>query len=60
MGDFDVRFPGGPPSLVACDRFVVRGDVTFGGGVVARGVVDIDAGAEPGRIADGTRLGDQR
>ena len=25
--DFDARFPAGPPSLAACDRLTVRGDV---------------------------------
>jgi UTP--glucose-1-phosphate uridylyltransferase len=61
LRDFDARFPAGPPSLLECERFVVRGDVTFGAGVVARGVVEIDA--EDGRtrrIAGGTVLGDQR
>jgi UTP--glucose-1-phosphate uridylyltransferase len=45
IAEFDARFPHGPPSLVACDRFVVRGDVTFGAGVVARGDVAIEASA---------------
>ena len=39
---FDARFPAGPPSLVGCRRFTVRGDVTFGSGVVARGNVELD------------------
>jgi UTP--glucose-1-phosphate uridylyltransferase len=56
LEDFDARFPHGPPSLVACDRFVVRGDVTFGAGVVARGAVEIDG---PARVPDGARLGDE-
>jgi UTP--glucose-1-phosphate uridylyltransferase len=42
---FDARFPHGPPSLVACDRLVVRGDVTFGAGVAVRGDVAIEAPA---------------
>ena len=54
LSDFDVRFPAGPPSLVACERFVVRGDVTFGAGVVAGRVVELDG---PQRIPDGARLG---
>lgn len=56
VGDFDARFPQGPPSLVGCDRLVVRGDVTFGAGVVVRGNVTIDAAGVGGRIADGTVL----
>jgi UTP--glucose-1-phosphate uridylyltransferase len=54
---FDARFPAGPPSLVGCERLVVRGDVTFGAGVVARGAVEIEA--RPGetlRIRDGAVL----
>jgi UTP--glucose-1-phosphate uridylyltransferase len=53
--DFEARFPGGPPSLVDCDRLVVEGDVTFGRGVVVRGSVTVRA---PARIEDGTILVD--
>ena len=42
LPDFDLRFPEGAPSLVACDRLVVRGDVGFGKGVVIRGSVTIE------------------
>ncbi|HWI21862.1 MAG TPA: UTP--glucose-1-phosphate uridylyltransferase [Baekduia sp.] len=41
VADFEARFPAGPPSLRACDRFTVRGDITFGPGVVARGDVNV-------------------
>jgi UTP--glucose-1-phosphate uridylyltransferase len=54
---FDARFPAGAPSLVDCERLVVRGDVTFGAGVVARGAVEVEA--PPGetlRIPDGAVL----
>ena len=37
VGDFEPRFPAGPPSLVACERLTVVGDVTFGRDVVVRG-----------------------
>jgi UTP--glucose-1-phosphate uridylyltransferase len=40
---FEARFPHGPPSLRHCTRFVVRGDVTFGRGVVARDRVEVCA-----------------
>jgi UTP--glucose-1-phosphate uridylyltransferase len=58
LGDFEERFPHGPPSLAACDRLVVRGDVEFGAGVVARGSVEISAepGAGRARIPDATVL----
>ena len=58
IADFDRHFPEGPPSLVHCDRFVVRGDVTFGRDVVARGDVEVDAGEEERRIEDETVLED--
>lgn len=40
--DFDERFAAGPLSLIGCDSLVVRGDVSFGAGVVVRGSVCID------------------
>jgi UTP--glucose-1-phosphate uridylyltransferase len=55
LDDFEARFPAGPPSLVDCRRFRVRGDVTFGAGVVARGDVDVEG---PRRIEDGAILGE--
>jgi UTP--glucose-1-phosphate uridylyltransferase len=51
--DFDARFPKGPPSLRAAERFEVKGDVTFGAGVVARGTVSVQG---PAQIEDGTVL----
>jgi UTP--glucose-1-phosphate uridylyltransferase len=57
LSAFDARFPAGPPSLRACERFVVRGDVTFGAGVVARGAVEVVAPeGETLRIPDGAVL----
>lgn len=43
VGDFDTRFPGGPPSLVDADSLTVRGDVVFGAGVTVRGAVTVTA-----------------
>jgi UTP--glucose-1-phosphate uridylyltransferase len=53
IADFDARFAGGPPSLVAAERITVRGDVSFGSGVVVRGTVTIDG---PTRVEDGAVL----
>ena len=53
LRDFDARFPDGAPSLVHCERLAVEGDVTFGRGVVVRGVVTVSG---PRRIEDGTVL----
>ena len=50
VGDFEPRFPAGPPSLVACERLTVVGDVTFGRDVVVRGAVTVQG---PARIEDG-------
>ncbi|MDX6648336.1 MAG: UTP--glucose-phosphate uridylyltransferase [Solirubrobacteraceae bacterium] len=55
LDDFEARFPAGPPSLVDCRRLRVRGDVTFGAGVVARGDVDL---VGPRRVDDGAILGE--
>src|SRR3954465_3393084 len=41
VGDFDRRFPAGPPSLVGCDALRVEGDVRFGRDVVVRGEVTV-------------------
>jgi UTP--glucose-1-phosphate uridylyltransferase len=57
LSGFDARFPAGAPSLHACERLVVRGDVTFGAGVICRGSVEIEA--PPGErlaIPDGAVL----
>ena len=54
---FTRRFPHGPPSLLECERFVVRGDVTVGAGIVVRGRVELDA-PTPERIAGGAEIGD--
>ena len=53
LRDFEARFAGGPPSLVACDRLEVEGDVRFGSGVVVRGSVRLEG---PRRIDDGAVL----
>ena len=44
VGDFEPRVARGVPSLRACRRLTVRGDVSFGAGVEVRGEVEIDAG----------------
>ena len=57
VGDFEPRFPNGPPSLVACERLTVDGDVVFGRDVVVRGSVAIEHGGdEQLRLGDGTVL----
>jgi UTP--glucose-1-phosphate uridylyltransferase len=59
LPDFEARFPAGAPSLVACERLAVRGDVRFGADVVVRGAVTIEHDGD-GRleIEDGTVLED--
>jgi len=56
IADFDARLPSGPPSLVACDRLTVEGDVTFGAGVVCRGEVTVRAEGGPVHLEDGTEF----
>jgi UTP--glucose-1-phosphate uridylyltransferase len=53
LGDFEPRFPSGPPSLVECSRLTVHGDVTFGRDVVVRGEVEVEG---PREVADGEVL----
>jgi UTP--glucose-1-phosphate uridylyltransferase len=53
VGDFEPRFPDGPPSLVDCRSLDVSGDVTFGRDVVVRGEVSVEG---PRRIPDGELL----
>jgi UTP--glucose-1-phosphate uridylyltransferase len=57
LGDFEARFPAGPPSLAACERLTVVGDVMFGRDVVVRGSVTIrHEGDGQLRVEDGTVL----
>jgi UTP--glucose-1-phosphate uridylyltransferase len=57
LGDFEARFPAGPPSMVACERLTVVGDVVFGRDVVVRGSVTIEhAGDGQLRVEDGAVL----
>ena len=53
VGDFDARFPAGPPSLREATRLRVEGDVTFGRDVVVRGDVVVTGPAE---VPDGAVL----
>jgi UTP--glucose-1-phosphate uridylyltransferase len=57
VSDLEARFPEGAPSLLGCLRFVVRGDVRFGAGVVVDGDVCVTHDGSGQRvIASGTRL----
>jgi UTP--glucose-1-phosphate uridylyltransferase len=57
LKDFEERFPAGPPSLVDCERLVVKGDVKFGRGVVVRGSVTVsNEGPDQLSIDDGALL----
>jgi UTP--glucose-1-phosphate uridylyltransferase len=56
VDQFEQRFPAGAPSLREAERLVVRGDVTFGRGVVVRGAVELEAD-QPLQLESGTTLG---
>jgi UTP--glucose-1-phosphate uridylyltransferase len=56
LDEFERRFPAGPPSLRDAERLTVRGDVTFGAGIVIRGAVELDT-QQPLRIDGGAVLG---
>jgi UTP--glucose-1-phosphate uridylyltransferase len=53
LADFERHFEAGPPSLVGCERLVVRGDVRFDADVVVRGAVSVEG---PARIEAGSLL----
>jgi UTP--glucose-1-phosphate uridylyltransferase len=53
LGEFESRFPHGPPSLAEAERLEVEGDVRFGRDVRVRGRVRVDGPAE---IPDGAVL----
>lgn len=44
VDDFEARFPDGPPSMVQCERLVVRGDILFEKDVVLQGNVNMKNG----------------
>ena len=52
LRDYEARFPAGEPSLVACERFEVSGDVRFGRGVIVRGAVAVRQGGEGQRVIE--------
>lgn len=56
LDQFDGRFPHGPPSLVACSRLAVRGDVRFGSGIRVEGDVEIRADDGEVAVPDGALL----
>lgn len=57
ISDLEARFPHGPPSLLACDRLQVRGDVRFGKRIACEGEVTVLGRPDrPARIPDGARL----
>lgn len=57
ISDLEARFPHGPPSLLACDRLQVSGDVRFGRRVACEGDVTVLGRRDrPSSIPDGARL----
>ena len=62
IADFEARFPAGIPSLREATSLTVRGDWTFGEGVVARGdamlepAEDGEGADQSGRVEDGAEL----
>ncbi len=56
VGDFEKRFPMGPPSLKQASSLTVRGDWTFDADVVVQGDAEVDADGSPGTVS-ATSLG---
>jgi len=55
---FESRFPVGPPSLVAARSLTLRGDWTFGAGVVVKGDARLEDPGGPSRVPEGATLDD--
>ena len=57
IGDFELRFPNGAPSLLYCDSLTVEGDIRFGRDVRVEGDVHLRNPTDrPATIPDGIRL----
>ena len=57
IDDFEARFPYGVPSLIACERLSIEGDVRFGRDVVVEGRVRVvNRAAEQLVVPDGATL----
>ncbi len=57
VDQLEERFPHGAPSLLACERLSVRGDIRFGRDVVLSGVVDMrNEATTPLDVPDGARI----
>ena len=58
--EFDSRFPGGAPSLVACESLTIEGDFAFGRNIRCRGHVKlVNDGPAQRRVPDGAELGEE-
>jgi UTP--glucose-1-phosphate uridylyltransferase len=55
LDQFESRFPDGAPSLREAERLVVKGDISFEGGVAVKGAVELSS-EEPTRVDPGTVL----
>ncbi|MFT7699884.1 MAG: UTP--glucose-1-phosphate uridylyltransferase, partial [Candidatus Krumholzibacteriia bacterium] len=57
VDQMEARFPYGAPSLLACERLAIRGDVYFGRDVVLTGEVSINTESDDVLyIPDGAHL----
>jgi UTP--glucose-1-phosphate uridylyltransferase len=57
VGQFDKRFPSGPPSLRDATSLTVHGDWTFGEDVRVAGEAVVAAEGAPGTVEPGTVIG---
>ncbi len=57
VDQLEERFPHGAPSLLACERLTVQGDIHFGRDVVLSGVVEMrNEGATPLNVPNGAHI----
>lgn len=57
VAGFSERFAAGAPSLTDAESLTVRGDWTFGAGVVAAGKAALEDQGSPARVPDGAIVG---
>jgi UTP--glucose-1-phosphate uridylyltransferase len=57
IGDFDARFPDGPPSLRSAVSLHVRGDWTFEARTAVTGVAALKDAGQPRQLAAGSTIG---
>jgi UTP--glucose-1-phosphate uridylyltransferase len=60
VDDLEARFPYGPPSLLACKRLTIKGDIKFGQNITIKGHISlVNQSTQQYKIADGIIISDE-